>query len=104
VDDVDPHVSRPGDADEGVEVRAVAVEVRALRVQDVREFLDVALEHAEGVRHGDHQRRDVLGHGFGERRELDVPPGAGLPGSHLENQLTQPNRHGEWMGKLTFRT
>ncbi len=61
VDDVDAHVAGAGDADEGVEVGAVAVEIRAFRVEDVGHARDLGLEHAEGVRNGDHQRGDVFG-------------------------------------------
>jgi len=60
VNDVDAHVAGAGDANERVEIRAVAVQIRALAVKDVRHRANLALENAERVRNGDHQRGDIL--------------------------------------------
>ena len=62
VHDVDAHEAGLGDADEGVEVGAVAVEVAALGVDDPGDVEDPVLEDAERVGHRQHQRRDVVGH------------------------------------------
>ena len=60
VHDVEPHVARPRAAHHGVEVRAVVVQRRAEAVDDLRDLLDVAIEHAERVRVRQHQAGDVV--------------------------------------------
>ena len=71
VDDVDAHVARPRDADERVEIRAVAIQVRTFAVEDLRHRADLALENAERIRHRDHQRGDVFVHRVLERLQID---------------------------------
>ena len=56
---VDAEVARPHLADDGVEVRAVAVEIRPDLVQRLRDLDDLRLEQAAGVRVRQHDRRDV---------------------------------------------
>ena len=56
---VDAEVARPHLADDGVEVRAVAVEIRPGLVQRLRDLDDLRLEQAAGVRVRQHDRRDV---------------------------------------------
>jgi hypothetical protein len=59
MDDVEPHVARPGVAHDGVDVRPVVVERRPHVVDEARDLLDVLVEHAERVRVGEHQAGDV---------------------------------------------
>ena len=73
VHDVHAHVGRAHLAHERVEVRAVEVEIRALRVDELRDVEDALLEDAERVRHGDHERRDVLRELRLELGEVDRP-------------------------------
>ncbi len=52
VDDVEAHVAGPGDAADGVEVRAVVVHERSGAVEDALHLLDALVEQPEsrGVR------------------------------------------------------
>ncbi len=58
------HAKVPGTnlPDQGIHVGAVHVELAALGVQDVGDFVDLLLEHAKGIGIGEHQRRHVLVH------------------------------------------
>ncbi len=62
---VDAHVAGPHDAEQRVQVRAVAVDEPALRVHDLADLGDVLLEQPERVRVRDHQRGHLLVHGRG---------------------------------------
>jgi len=55
VDDVEAHVARPRAADDGVQVRAVVVEERAARVEDLGDLLDALVEQAERRRVRQHE-------------------------------------------------
>ena len=59
---VHAEVARPRLAHQRVHVRAVHVQQRALRMQDVRDLVNLALEHADGRRIRQHQRRDIFIH------------------------------------------
>ena len=59
---VDAHVSRPGNAHQGIQVCAIAVHQPAPVVHDLTDLLDVAFEQAQGIRVGDHQRGHVIVH------------------------------------------
>ena len=59
VHDVHAEIAGARLADERVHVGAVHVEERALGVEDVGDLVDLALEDAERVRVGEHQRGDV---------------------------------------------
>ena len=56
---VGAEAARLRDADEGVEVGAVEVDLAAAGVHDVADVADVRLEHAVGGRVRDHQRGEV---------------------------------------------
>ena len=56
---VDAEIARPRLADDGVEVGAVAVEIRARLMQRRGDLDDLALEQAAGVGVGQHDRGDV---------------------------------------------
>ena len=72
VDDIEAHVTRAHLAEDGVEVGAVVVQQAARIVDDLRHFLDAALEHAAGGRIGQHDARGVRTHGRLERLDVDV--------------------------------
>ena len=55
-------VARPHLAHQRVHVRAVHVQQRALRMQDVRNLVNLALEYADGRRVGQHQRGRIFIH------------------------------------------
>ena len=55
-----PMSAGPAEADLGVHVRAVHVDLAAVRVDDRADLLDALLEDAVGRRIGDHQRGQVL--------------------------------------------
>ena len=80
---VDAHVGRTHLPDEGVEVRAVEVEERSLRVDAPGDLEDLLLEDAERVRNGDHQGRDVLVQLRVQRGEVHRPPRRGVDLHHL---------------------
>ena len=81
--DVHAHEPRLGDADERVEVGAVAVEVPALVVHDPGDVEDPVLEDAERVGDREHEGRDVLGHRGLEHVEVDRAAGIRLQLAHL---------------------
>ena len=60
VHDVEAHVARPDDAQDGVEVGAVVVEQPPDAVDGGGDLGDVLLEESEGVRIGQHDAGDVL--------------------------------------------
>ena len=60
VDDVEPHVPWPGDAEDRIEVGAVVVREGRRVVDRLSQFGDVLLEQAEGVRVGQHDARYVV--------------------------------------------
>ena len=78
VDDVEAHVARARDPDDGVQVRAVVVEERARVVEDPRDVLDALVEEAErrGVR--EHEPGRPLVHLAAEVVEVEVPARVGL--------------------------
>ena len=57
VADVGPDVARPAKADLRVHVRAVHVDLAAVFMHDLADFLDRGFEDAVSRRIGDHQRR-----------------------------------------------
>ena len=59
---VHAEVARPRLAHQRVHVRAVHVEQRALRMQDVGDLVNLALEHADGRGVGQHQRGGIFIH------------------------------------------
>ena len=59
---IDPEVARTRLAHQRIHIRAVHVEQRALRMQDVRDLVNLALEDANRRRIGQHQRRGILIH------------------------------------------
>jgi hypothetical protein len=73
VDDVEAHVTRPGDPAHCVEVRAVVVHQRARAVEDPFDLLDVLVEEAEGRGVREHERGGVLVDLGAEIVDVDVP-------------------------------
>ena len=71
VNDVDPHVAGPRESDERVQVRSVAIQIRTLGVEDVRNLGDLILEDTKGVGHCQHQTRDFVGHFLLEKFEVE---------------------------------
>ena len=59
---VDAEVAGAHLADQRVHVGAIHVEQAALGMQDVGDFVNLLLEHAQGVGIGQHQSRDILVH------------------------------------------
>ena len=96
VHDVEAHVARARAAHHRVEVRAVVVQRRADAVDDLGDLLDVAVEHAERVRVGEHQAGDVLV-GLGAQ-VLDVDA-AVLVGADLDD-LVAAHRHRRRVGPV----
>ena len=86
----------PRAAHDRVEVRAVVVQRRADAVDDLGDLLDVAVEHAERVRVGEHQAGDVLV-GLGAQ-VLDVDA-AVLVGADLDD-LVAAHRHRRRVGAV----
>src|SRR5262249_49680937 len=60
VDDVEAEVPGAREAEQGVEIGAVHVDLNALGMAEPRRFQDARFEQAERVGHGDHQRGDIL--------------------------------------------
>ena len=96
VHDVEAHVARARAPHDRVEVRAVVVQRRADAVDDLGDLLDVAVEHAERVRVGEHQAGDVLV-GLGAQ-VLDVDA-AVLVGADLDD-LVAAHRHRRRVGAV----
>ena len=79
---VDAEIAGPGLADDGVEIRAVAVEIGAGRVHGVGDRDDVALEQAAGVGIGEHDRGDVRAERRAHALRAHHAVGAGGHGAH----------------------
>ena len=73
VHDVEAEVAGPGDAADGVQVRAVVVHQRARVVEDRGDLLDVLVEEAERRRVREHQARGGLVDLRAEILDVDVP-------------------------------
>ena len=58
---IDAQVTRTHPADDGVEVRAITIEVSARRVDQVGNLLDVRFEQAARVRIGQHDTGHIVG-------------------------------------------
>src|SRR6202044_3374329 len=56
---VDAEIARTRLADDGVEIRAVAVEIRPRLVNRISDADDLALEQSAGVWIGQHDRRNI---------------------------------------------
>ncbi len=81
-----PDVRRPAKADLRVHVRAVHVNLPAVRVDDFANLPDGFLEHAVRGRIGDHQRRQVFAMRLGLRLQIghvDVAFARRRPPPHL---------------------
>ena len=78
VDDVEAHVSGPGDPHDRVEIRTVVVEERAGVVEDPRHLLDPLVEQAERGRVREHEPGRPLVHLHSEIVEVEIPPRVGL--------------------------
>ena len=57
---VDAEVAGTRLADQGVHVGAIHVEERAFGVKNVGDLVDLAFEHADGGRIGEHQRSGIF--------------------------------------------
>ena len=89
VADVEAEIARPRDAEDGVEVGAVHVDLHALGVTDLGDVHDARLEHAERVRHRDHEGGDLRPHLARERVEVDLAVGQRL---HLHDLVASQRR------------
>ena len=92
VADVGAVVAGPADADLGVHVRSVEVDLPAVVVDDGADVADRLFEHAVGGRVGDHQRREVFTVGLragAQIVEIDVALLVAGDGRDL-----QPGQHG----------
>ena len=83
VDDVEPHVARPHQAEQRVQVGAVHVEERARVVDDLRDLDNLFLEEPERVGVGEHQRGAVVVDQFREVAHVDQALGVGMNGLNL---------------------
>ena len=79
---VDAEVARARLADDGVEIRAVAIEIGARLVNGVGDADDLALEQAASVGIGQHDRRDVGRKSASHRLDADDPVLAGRYRAH----------------------
>ena len=73
--DIRADVARAGEADLGVHVSAVHVDLSAVLVDDLADFLDRLLKHAVRAGVGDHDAREIffmLGGFFLEVFQIDV--------------------------------
>ena len=59
--DVGAEASRPSEADHGIQVRAVEIDLPTMVVDQLADLHDGLLEHAVGRGIGDHQRGEVRG-------------------------------------------
>ena len=73
---IDAEIARAHLADDGVEVRPVAIDITARRMDRVGYRLHVALEQAASVGVGDHHTRNVRPEPRLERLEIDTPFGS----------------------------
>ncbi len=96
MDDVEAHVARARDAHDGVEVGPVVVERRTDLVHDLRDLLDVRVEHAERVRVGQHQARHLAVGVGAQVVEVDAAVGVGR---ELDD-LQPGHRHGRGVGPV----
>ena len=80
---VDAHVSRAGDTEQRVQVRAIAVDEAAAGVHDLADLGDLLLEEPERVRVGDHQARDLFVHQLGDRVRVQDAVTAGRNGDDV---------------------
>jgi hypothetical protein len=86
VTDVGADVTRAGEPHLGIHVGPVHVDLAAVLVDDLADFLDAALENPVGGRIGHHQRGELLGVRLGLRAkvgQVDVALGIGLHHHHL---------------------
>jgi hypothetical protein len=74
VDDVEPHVARPGATDDRVQVGAVVVEERAGVVEDRGDLLDALVEEPERRRIREHEARRSLVHLSAQVGEVEIAP------------------------------
>ena len=79
---VDAEVARTRLADDGVEIRAVAIEIGARLVNGVGDADDLALEQSASVGIGQHDRRDVGRERRAHRFDADDPVLARGDGAH----------------------
>jgi len=70
VTDVGTHIARPAEADLGVHVGAVHVNLSAVLVDDLADIGDGLLEHAARTGIGDHERSEVLAMRFSFRFQI----------------------------------
>ena len=70
VRDVAAELARRGEADHRVHVRAVHVNLAAVRMHDLADFAHVRFEHAVRGRIRDHDRREFVGVLFGLRLQV----------------------------------
>ena len=78
VADVEAEVAGARDAEDGVEVGAVHVDLHALGVAHLGDLVDLRLEEAERIGLGDHEGRDVVGQMPLEVEEVHVAVGLAL--------------------------
>jgi hypothetical protein len=96
VDDVEAHVARPRDADDGIQVRPVVVEERAGVVEDARDLLDTLVEETERRRVGEHEAGGAVVHLRAQVGEVEVAPRVGP--DPLE--LVAGHRHARGIGSV----
>ena len=70
---VDAKIAGPRHSGERVHVRAVHVQQRALRVQNLRDLRNSFFENPQRRWIGDHQRRDIFGDEFAQFIDVDLP-------------------------------
>ncbi len=70
---IDPKVPRPRLPHQRVHIRAIHIQQRALRMQNVRDLMDVRLKHPNRRRIRQHQRRRILIHQLLQRRQVHHP-------------------------------
>ena len=79
VDDVEAHVARAHDPEDGVQVGAVVVEKPADAVDGLGDLDDVLLEQAERARVGEHDPGDVVDRAGPRKASRSTPPRALVP-------------------------
>ena len=91
VDDVEPHVTRPHLAQNGIEVGAVVVQQATGLMHDVGNLLDAPFEHAEGAGIGQHDAGGLRSHRRLQRLDIDI---ALVVGRHLARHVAEHCRRG----------
>src|SRR5699024_5973645 len=72
VDDIETHVAGPYLAENSIQIGAVVVQQTAGSVHDLRDFLDVLLEHPQRRRVGEHDAGSLRADGGSQRPNVDI--------------------------------